>query len=103
MAEIKLTKDNFEKEVLQSKIPVLVDFWADWCPPCKKMLPIIAVLGEERTDIKVGKVNVDEEQELAGRYSVMTIPTFIVFEGGIEKRKLIGEQTKEELLHAMGL
>lgn len=75
MAIIKLTKDNFEQEVLKSEKPVLVDFYADWCGPCQMLSPIVDEVAEERDDIKVGKINVDEQMELAQKYGVMTIPT----------------------------
>lgn len=75
MEIIKLTKDNFEQEVLKSEKPVLVDFYADWCGPCQMLSPIVDEVAEERDDIKVGKINVDEQMELAQKYGVMTIPT----------------------------
>ena len=78
MAIIKLTKDNFEQEVLKSEKPVLVDFYADWCGPCQMLSPIVDEVAEERDDIKVGKINVDEQMELAQKYGVMTIPTLLV-------------------------
>ena len=79
MAALKITKDNFQTEVLEAKGTVLVDFWASWCGPCKMIGPIIDQIADERTDIKVGKINVDEEQELAVQFKVMSIPTIIVF------------------------
>ena len=78
MAIIKLTKDNFEQEVLKSEKPVLVDFYADWCGPCQMLSPIVDEVAEERDDIKVGKINGDEQMELAQKYGVMTIPTLLV-------------------------
>ena len=83
MAEITITKDNFEEEVLHSEIPVLVDFWAAWCGPCKMLAPIVAKIAEENEGkIKVGKVNVDEEQALAIKFRVASIPTVIAFKDG---------------------
>lgn len=82
MAIIKLTKDNFEQEVLKSEKPVLVDFYADWCGPCQMLSPIVDEVAEERDDIKVGKINVDEQMELAQKYGVMTIPTLLVIKNG---------------------
>ncbi|MCR5419671.1 MAG: thioredoxin [Lachnospiraceae bacterium] len=97
MAELVLTKDNFEAEVLKSDIPVLVDFWAPWCGPCKMAGPIISEIAKEyEGQFKVGKVNVDDEQELAGTYNVMSIPTVIAFEGGQIKNKSIGLKSKQE-------
>lgn len=95
---LQFNKDTFEKEVLQSEVPVLVDFWASWCGPCRMLLPIVEEVASEVTDFKVGKVNTDENQELAQRYKVMTIPTLIVFKGGEEVGRSVGVITKEEIL-----
>ena len=79
MAIVHLSKDNFKEEVLESKVPVLVDFWATWCGPCQTMGPLVEEIAEERADIKVCKLDVDQEPELARQYRVMSIPTFLVF------------------------
>ena len=82
MAVITITKENFETEVLKSAQPVLLDFWAAWCGPCRMLSPIVDEVAEERTDVKVGKVNVDEQPDLAAEFGVMSIPTLLVFEQG---------------------
>ena len=94
-----ITKENFESEVLKSDKPVLVDFWAAWCGPCKMLSPVIDEIAEERSDIKVGKVNVDEQPELASQFAVMSIPTLIVFKNGEIANKAIGVQPKDCLLY----
>lgn len=93
-----ITKENFESEVLKSDKPVLVDFWAAWCGPCKMLSPIIDEIAEERSDIKVGKINVDEQPELASQFAVMSIPTLIVFKNGEIANKAIGVQPKDAIL-----
>ena len=91
MAEIILSEDNFEKEVLQSEIPVLVDFWATWCGPCRMLAPTIAKIAEEQEGkIKVGKIDVDEEPELSVKYGIASIPTLMVFKNGQVVNKSIG-------------
>lgn len=98
---MKLTSDNFKTEVLESEVPVLVDFWAEWCGPCRMVLPIVEELSEELTDVKVGKVNVDEQPDLAMEYKIMTIPTLLVFKNGELANKTIGAMSKAEILELL--
>ena len=98
MAEIKLTTENFENEVMGSEIPVLVDFWASWCGPCRMLAPVLEEIAREYDGkVKVGKVNVDEEPALATAYNVSVIPTLILFKGGIEEQTSVGFRPKEEI------
>lgn len=95
MAEIVLTQANFEQEVLQSSVPVLVDFWATWCGPCRMLAPTIAKIAEEQAGaLKVGKVDVDEEPELAAQYGIASIPTLMVFKNGERVKAAVGVQPK---------
>lgn len=96
--EITLTKENFTEEVLKSEKPVLVDFWASWCGPCMMLSPIIKEIAEENPEIKVGKVNVDEQGELAQQFGIVNIPTVILFKDGREVQKSIGFVPKEKLV-----
>ena len=101
MAIVHLSKDNFKEEVLESKVPVLVDFWAVWCGPCQMMAPILHELEEEVPDVQIGKVNVDEQMELARQFRVVSIPTLIVFKNGQEVKRMVGVTSKEELKDAL--
>ena len=99
MALIHLTQENFDNEVIKSEIPVLVDFWAEWCGPCRMISPIVDQIASEYSGkLKVGKVNVDEAQEIAIKYSVMSIPTLMVFKKGQVVDQVIGAMDKEQLL-----
>jgi len=100
MAVMNLTKDNFEKEVAEGT--VLVDFWAPWCMPCRMLSPVVDAVGEEVTDAKVAKINVDEQESLAARFDVMSIPTLIVFKDGKEVKRSVGVIPKEEIVKMLG-
>ena len=98
MSVVTITKENFQKEVVESEKRVLLDFWASWCGPCRMLSPIVDEIAEERTDIKVGKVNVDEQQELAATFNVMSIPTLIVLDKGQVVNQSVGVRPKKQIL-----
>ncbi len=98
MKEINLTYNDFDSVVMESDKPVLVDFWATWCGPCRMLGPVIAQIAEEREDIKVCKVNVDDEPELARMFNVMSIPTVLVFKNGELKDRSVGFKPKQQIL-----
>lgn len=98
MAYLNITRENFDELIMNIGKPVLLDFWAPWCGPCQQVGPIVEQIAEEREDIIVGKVNVDEEMSLAQRFRVMSIPTLVVFKGGEVSAKAVGFRTREEIL-----
>ena len=102
MSAVTITKENFEQEVLKSDIPVVVDFWATWCGPCKMLAPVIEELAAEG-NVKVGKINVDEEGELAVKFNVMSIPTVMLFKGGQAVKTTVGYMKKEQLKESLGI
>lgn len=101
MAIIDLTKENFQAEITKSDKPVLVDFWAVWCGPCQMMVPILHELEAEMPDVQIGKVNVDEQMDLARQFRVVSIPTLIIFKNGQEVQRMVGVTSKEELKDAL--
>lgn len=101
MAIIDLTKENFQAEITKSDKPVLVDFWAVWCGPCQMMAPILHELEAEMPDVQIGKVNVDEQMDLACQFRVVSIPTLIIFKNGQEVQRMVGVTSKEELKDAL--
>ena len=101
MAVVVITQDNFEAEVISSDKPVLVDFWASWCGPCKMLSPLVDQIADENDEIKVCKINVDDLQDLAVEYMVMSIPTLIAFKNGVEVGRIVGVKSKEEILNML--
>ena len=98
MSVTNINKNNFRNEVLNSEMPVLLDFWAPWCGPCRMVSPIVDEIAAERGDIKVGKVNVDEQPELAAQFGVMSIPTLVVIKGGKVVNQMVGARPKSQIL-----
>lgn len=102
MSVMEITKNNFETEVLQAKQTVLLDFWAAWCGPCRMLSPVVDEIADEVKDVKVGKINVDEEPELARQFGVMSIPTLVVMQGGKVMDTRVGVQPKAAILTMLG-
>lgn len=101
MSVIKISKENYKNEVLNSDKPVLLDFYADWCGPCRMVGPIVSEIADERNDIKVGKINVDEQSELAAQFGVMSIPTLVVIKDGKIVNKAVGARPKDDILNML--
>lgn len=102
MSVINISKENFEAEVINSEKTVLVDFWASWCAPCRMLGPIVDQIANERSDIKVCKVNIDEQQQLASQFHVMSIPTLLVMKNGKVVQQSVGVRPKEQILAMLG-
>ena len=98
MSVITITKENFQKEVMESAQPVLLDFWASWCGPCRMVSPLVDEIAKEASAFRVGKVNVDEQQELAAQFNVMSIPTLIVMKNGKVVNHMVGARSKQQIL-----
>lgn len=101
MSAVNIDLKNFRQEVLESEKPVLLDFWAPWCGPCRMVVPMVEAIADERPDIKVGKVNIDEEFELARQFGVMTIPTLVVIKNGQVVRQVSGARPKQQILELL--
>lgn len=101
MSAININKDNFQNEVMNSSNPVLLDFWAPWCGPCRMVVPIVEEIAEERSDITVGKVNVDEQPELASQFGIMSIPTLVVMKDGKIVNQAMGARSKSSILEML--
>lgn len=98
MSTISITKANFTQEVIHSELPVLLDFWAPWCGPCRMVGPLLDEIARERADVKIGKVNVDEQPELASQFGIMSIPTLVVMKNGQVIDQVIGARPKDQIL-----
>ena len=98
MSVVTITKDNFNKEVMESDKPVLLDFWASWCGPCRMVSPVVDEIAGEKSDIKVGKINVDEQRELAAAFNIMSIPTLVVMKNGKVTNSAMGARPKRQIL-----
>jgi thioredoxin 1 len=98
-----ITTDSFETEVLQSETPVIVDFWAEWCGPCRAVAPVLDQIASERDDVRIVKVNVDDEPALAQRYGILSIPTIVLFKDGEPHAAAVGAQPKQMLERSLGL
>jgi thioredoxin 1 len=103
MSLLTITKENFEEEVMKSDKPVLLDFWASWCGPCRMVSPVVDEIAEQTKDIKVGKINVDEQPELAGAFKVMSIPTLMVIKDGKVTKSSVGAKSKQAILGMLEL
>ena len=101
MSAININKNNFENEVLNSDKTILLDFWASWCAPCRRVVPTVEEIADERRDIKVGKINVDEEPELANKFSIMSIPTLVVMKNGKIVQQVSGARPKNAILEML--
>lgn len=102
MAVLTITKENFQQEVMQSDKPVLLDFWATWCGPCRMVSPIVDQIAEENAAAKVGKVNVDQQPELAQAFGISSIPTLVVIKNGRTVQSAVGVRSKEEIMQMLG-
>jgi len=102
MSVLNITKENFQQEVVRSEKPVLLDFWASWCGPCRMVSPVVDEIADERPDVKVGKINVDEQQELAAAFQVLSIPTLVVMKDGKVVSQAVGAQPKGQILSMLG-